>query len=78
MYAIKLELKLNNKERAKLAGCAGFKRVVYNFGLDLLKQSWQLEGIKASDGKRIALRVRRLPTEGDPPAAPDSQLSKRF
>lgn len=53
MYAIKLELKLNNKERSLLAGCAGFKRVVYNFGLDLVKNSWQLEGIKASDSKRI-------------------------
>lgn len=54
MYAIKLELKLNNKERSLLAGCAGFKRVVYNFGLDLLKNSWQFEGIKASDSKRLA------------------------
>ena len=54
MYAIKLELKLNNKERSKLTGCAGFKRVVYNFGLDLLKKSWQFEGVKASDSKRLA------------------------
>ena len=54
MYAIKLELKLNNKERSMLAGCSGFKRVVYNFGLDLLKNSWQFEGIKASDSKRLA------------------------
>ena len=54
MYAIKLELKLNNKERSLLAGCAGFKRVVYNLGLDLLKSSWQFEGIKASDSKRLA------------------------
>lgn len=37
-----------------LASCAGFKRVVYNFGLDLLKNSWQFEGIKASDTKRLA------------------------
>ena len=53
MYAIKLELKLNNKERAKLAGCSGFKRVVYNFGLELVKQSWSFEDIKAGDAKRI-------------------------
>ena len=53
MYAIKLELKLNNKERSRLAGCSGFKRVVYNFGLDLLKKSWRFEGIKATDFKRI-------------------------
>ena len=54
MYAIKLELKLNKKERSLLAGCAGFKRVVYNFGLELLKKSWQFEGVKASDSKRLA------------------------
>lgn len=53
MYAVKLELKLNNKERSKLAGCAGFKRVVYNFGNSLVQQSWSFEGIKAGDAKRI-------------------------
>lgn len=53
MYAIKLELKLNNKERSKLAGCAGFKRFVYNFGLELVQQSWSFENIKAGDAKRI-------------------------
>lgn len=53
MHALKLELKLNNKERSKLAGCAGFKRVVYNFGLELVKQSWSFEDIKAGDAKRI-------------------------
>ena len=53
MYAIKLELKLNNKERSLLAGCSGFKRVVYNFGLDLLKKSWGFVGVKVSDSKRI-------------------------
>ena len=63
MYAIKLELKLNNKERSKLAGCAGFKRVVYNFGLDLLKKSWQFEGIKTSDSKRIAAIKKILTTD---------------
>ena len=53
MYASKLELKLNNKERSKLAVCAGFKRFVYNFALNLVKSSWQFENIKASDSKRI-------------------------
>lgn len=52
MYALKLELKLNNKERSLLKGCAGFKRVVYNFGLTLVKDSWSL-GIKGSDSKKI-------------------------
>ena len=53
MYAIKLELKLNNKERSRLAGCAGFARFVYNFGLDLLKSSWEFKDIKANDSKRL-------------------------
>ncbi|WP_414587606.1 helix-turn-helix domain-containing protein [Scytonema sp. PCC 10023] len=35
MYSLKLELKLNNKEKTKLHGCAGFARFVYNFGLSL-------------------------------------------
>lgn len=44
-----------------LSGCAGFKRVVYNFGLNLLKSSWQFEGVKASDSKRLAA-IRKLLT----------------
>jgi putative transposase len=36
-----------------MRGCAGFKRFVYNFGLELLTASWQLENIKKSDNKRI-------------------------
>ena len=39
MYAIKRELKLNNKEKSFFAGCAGFSRFVYNYGLSLLKAS---------------------------------------
>lgn len=53
MYALKLELKLNNKERTYLRGCAGYKRFVWNFALELLKASWQFEGITASDAKRL-------------------------
>ncbi|WP_414586548.1 RNA-guided endonuclease InsQ/TnpB family protein [Scytonema sp. PCC 10023] len=53
MYAIKRELKLNNKEASQMLGIAGFKRVVYNLGLDLLIASWQFPGVKASDSKRI-------------------------
>jgi len=54
MYALRLELKLNNKERSRLAGCAGFARLVYNFGLSLITQSWQFEGIHVGDSKRLA------------------------
>ena len=53
MYALKRELKLNNKEVSLLRGNAGFKRFVYNYGLELLKASWSLGGIKASDSQRL-------------------------
>jgi putative transposase len=54
MYSLKLELKLNNKECSKLAGCAGFARFVYNFGLSMLTSSWGFEEIKAGDSKRLS------------------------
>ena len=50
MYALKLELKLNNKERSLLKGCAGFRRVVYNYGLDMVVGTWQ-NNIQASETK---------------------------
>ena len=53
MYALKRELKLNKVETSQMRGCAGFKRWVYNYGLDLLQASWDFEGVKASDAKRI-------------------------
>ncbi|HAX76953.1 MAG TPA: transposase [Cyanobacteria bacterium UBA11372] len=53
MYAISRELKLNNVEVSLMRGLAGFRRWVYNFGLDLLIASWDFEGVKASDAKRI-------------------------
>ena len=53
MYAIKRELKLNNKEKSLMRGIAGFKRYVYNYCIDLLVASWGVEGIKAGDSKRI-------------------------
>jgi putative transposase len=59
MQAIKLELKLNNKERSKLKGCAGFRRVVYNFGLDMVKGMWS-SSVKSTDTKSIALAKKLL------------------
>jgi len=53
MYAVKRDLKLNKVETSQMRGNAGFKRFVYNFGLDLIKASWGFEDIKATDGKRI-------------------------
>lgn len=53
MYAVKRELLLNNKEVSQMRGNAGFKRFVYNFGLEMLQASWEWEDVKASDAKRI-------------------------
>lgn len=53
MFAIKRELKLNKVETSQMRGNAGFKRFVYNFGLELLTSSWSFEDVKASDNKRI-------------------------
>ncbi|NES02642.1 MAG: helix-turn-helix domain-containing protein [Okeania sp. SIO2F4] len=36
MYAKKLELKLNNQERSKMAQCSGYARFVYNYGLSMV------------------------------------------
>jgi putative transposase len=51
MFAIKRELKLKKVETSLMRGNAGSKRLVYNFGLDLLTASWSFEDIKASDGE---------------------------
>ena len=53
MYAIKRELKLNNKETSLMRGIAGFRRFIYNFGLEMVIASWSFEGINLSDSKRI-------------------------
>jgi putative transposase len=54
MYSLKRELKLNNKERSLLDGCASLARLVYNLRLSILIQSWQFEEIKASDSQQLA------------------------
>ena len=53
MYAIKRELKLNNKEKSFFAGCAGNSWFVYNYGLSLLKATWDIREISESDSKRL-------------------------
>lgn len=53
MFAIKRELKLNKVETSQMRGIAGFKRFVYNYGLDLIQASWDFADIKASDSIRI-------------------------
>ncbi|MEQ9667200.1 RNA-guided endonuclease InsQ/TnpB family protein [Coleofasciculus sp. G2-EDA-02] len=44
MYAIKLELKLNNIEQTLMAQHAGFSRLVYNYGLALYQQVMDIKG----------------------------------
>lgn len=53
MFALKRELKLNNKEKTLMRSMAGFRRFVYNFGLSMLKASWDFDSIKASDSVRL-------------------------
>ncbi|MDJ0618592.1 MAG: transposase [Calothrix sp. MO_192.B10] len=53
MFAIKRELKLNNFERSLMGGIAGFKRFVYNYGLELIRASWSFEDIQVGDSLRI-------------------------
>jgi putative transposase len=53
MFAIKRELKLNNKERSLMRGIAGFKRFVYNYALSLITASWDFEEIQVGDSKRL-------------------------
>jgi putative transposase len=51
VFAIKRALKLNNNEATLMAKHAGFRRVVFNFGLSLRTQMYS-EG-KLSDSKVI-------------------------
>ena len=53
MFALKRELKLNNKEASRLAGCAGYSRFVYNYGLSIIQDSWAFDDVQASDAKRL-------------------------
>jgi len=51
MFAIKRALKLNNKEATLMAKHAGFRRVVYNLGLNLRQQLYGV--VQISDSKAI-------------------------
>jgi putative transposase len=59
MFAVKRALKLNNVEATLMAKHAGFRRVVYNMGLDLRMQSYG--EIKATDSKFLG-EVRKILT----------------
>lgn len=78
MYAIKLELKLNNKERTLMAQHAGYSRVVYNYGLALMTQLDHNQ-YKGSSAKKISLIKKILTnhTKRQPEFAWMNKLSSR-
>ncbi|MCL1471743.1 RNA-guided endonuclease InsQ/TnpB family protein [Argonema antarcticum] len=59
MFAIHRELKLNNVERSSMRGMAGFKRFVYNYGLDLITASWDFNTIPATTKEAKTKQSRR-------------------
>ncbi|MEG4350657.1 helix-turn-helix domain-containing protein [Microcoleus sp. LAD1_D3] len=59
MFAVKRALKLNNKEATLMAKHAGFRRVVFNFGLSLRTQMYS-EG-KFTDSK-VLKEVKKVLT----------------
>jgi len=78
MYAIKRELKLNNKQRTLMAKHAGFSRVVYNYGLSLYSQLDHKE-YKGGSSKKIAAIKKVLTnyTKKQPEFAWMNELSSR-
>ncbi len=52
MYAIKIELKLNNKERILMRKHSGYARFVYNYGLALTQELYFV-GVRGSITKQI-------------------------
>jgi putative transposase len=77
MLAVKRALKLNNNEATLMAKHAGFRRVVFNFGLSLRTQMYS-EG-KLSDSKAIG-EVKKVLTnhlKKQPEFAWMNQLSSR-
>ena len=77
MFAVKRALKLNNNEATLMAKHAGFRRVVFNFGLSLRTQMYS-EG-KLSDSKVFG-EVKKVLTnhlKKQPEFAWMNQLSSR-
>ncbi|MGL5806125.1 MAG: RNA-guided endonuclease InsQ/TnpB family protein [Xenococcaceae cyanobacterium] len=50
MFSVKVQLKLNNKEKTLMAKHAGFARVIYNYGLSLF---WDSLDVPAKNSKRL-------------------------
>ncbi|NEN99461.1 MAG: IS200/IS605 family element transposase accessory protein TnpB [Moorea sp. SIO3I7] len=80
MYALKRELKVNHKQSGFLAGCAGFSRFVYNYGLSIMMSSWDFDGVKASDAKRLTAikKIFTNVTKKNPDFAWCNQYSSRI
>jgi hypothetical protein len=58
MYAIKLELKLNNKERTLMARYSGYARFCYNFALSLYLG---VQELRVSSSKKVEVVDRWYP-----------------
>ncbi|NEP78910.1 MAG: helix-turn-helix domain-containing protein [Okeania sp. SIO3B3] len=54
MYAKKLELKLSNQERSKMAQCAGYARFVYNYGLSMVNGTSAMTKVNKG-GQKVSL-----------------------
>lgn len=78
MFAIKRELKLNNKEKTLMAKHSGFSRWVYNYGLSLMTQL-DHKTYKGSSSKKISLIKKILTnyTKKQPEYAWTNELSSR-
>ena len=78
VFAIKLELKLNNVERTLMARHAGFSRMVYNYGLALYSQLDHKE-YKGGASKKIAVIKKVLTnyTKKQPEYAWMNELSSK-
>lgn len=68
MYAVKVKLKLNNKEQTLMRKHCGFSRFVYNYGL-VLMQGLERDGIKGGCGKKLKAIKKVLTNYSDVPSA---------
>lgn len=78
MYAIKVELKLNNREKTLMNQHIGFSRFIYNYGLSLYNQI-DHQKYKGGTSKKIDLikKVFTNVTKKNPEFAWTKQLSSR-
>ena len=78
MYAIKVELKLNNREKTLMKQHIGFSRFVYNYGLSIYNQINHQE-FKGGTSKKLDLikKVFTNVTKKNPEFSWTQQMSSR-